>query len=287
MLGRPNSAGEHRGRLVGCAETETGKVIGRCSLPCVSAFQIRRHSANVDQVHLPPVPAVRGVHNYLLSVRATSRCRVASPGACVLRRRMKLGRYGARLRLPVDDFDSAKDAEAVRALAKLFPQAAPQPSYIFTGVGEAAGGFMLSRLFTQWGKDLSWRRNSALTWDDIRTHNLIFLGSARYNPHLRSLPVEQAFLVDGGGVTNVRPAPGEPPKYQRVYSKDEEREILEDYAVVSRLPGLNGPATSLCSGPARPRVPWPPSSTPRRHRISTIFAARPVKTDNCRDTSKL
>jgi hypothetical protein len=155
---------------------------------------------------------------------------------------------GARVRAGHEDFETAKTDSRIKHIQTLFDSPDIQPSYIYTGVGEATAAFEISKLFTRWNVDVQLRRNASLTWDDISNNNLIILGSAKYNPHIRHLPVEQAFLVEAAGVTNLRPGPGEPPKFLRKYAGDPDRSIIEDYAVVSRLPGVNGRGAIIVLG---------------------------------------
>lgn len=164
---------------------------------------------------------------------------------------------GARVRIgAIDDPAEIEKDPRVKQLQQLLESRTAQPSYIFTGVGEAHAAFVLSRLFTNLGREVSLLRNSALTWDEISTHNLVFLGSAKYNPQLRQLPVSQAFLVERGGVTNLKPAAGEPARFLRGYGEGDEREIVEDFAVVSRLPGIQGRGEIVILGASSTEGTW-------------------------------
>ncbi|MBL8229686.1 MAG: hypothetical protein JNL98_14450 [Bryobacterales bacterium] len=164
---------------------------------------------------------------------------------------------GARLRIgsaeePADILNNPK----IKSIQQALGSRAAQPSYVFTGVGEAYAAFALSRIFTRWQRDLELRRNNALTWDEMSAGNLIFLGSAKYNPQLRQLPVAHTFLVEQRGVTNRSPAPGEQAQYLRGYSDNEERQIIEDYAVVSRLPGIQGRGEVVILGASSTEGTW-------------------------------
>jgi hypothetical protein len=148
---------------------------------------------------------------------------------------------GARVRSQgIEDFDTAQNDPKLKKIQGIIGSPTMQPSYVFTGVGEAGGAFQLAALFAHWNRDLKLRRNPSLTWEEIRENNVIVLGSAKFNPQLRNLPSEQAFVVEQEGVANLKPQSGEPAKYLRRYSSDSDRSILEDYAVISRLPGVNG-----------------------------------------------
>ena len=156
---------------------------------------------------------------------------------------------GGRIRTSaIDDPEKARTDPRIRKILAMFNTEEPQPSYIYTGVGEAEGAFQLAKLFTRFNRDLQLRRNSSMTWEEISANNLIILGSAKYNPQIRDLPLRQTFIVEQNGVTNLHPRPGEPAKFLRRYTQDEDRNIIEEYAVISRLPGVNGRGSIVVLG---------------------------------------
>jgi hypothetical protein len=156
---------------------------------------------------------------------------------------------GGRIRTSgIDDPEKAKTDPRIRRILGMFNTEDPQPSYIYTGVGEAEGAFQLAKLFTRFNRELQLRRNSSMTWEEISANNLIILGSAKYNPQIRDLPLQQTFIVEQNGVANLHPRPGEPAKFLRRYTEDADRNIVEEYAVISRLPGVNGRGSIVVLG---------------------------------------
>jgi len=106
-------------------------------------------------------------------------------------------------------------------------------------VGEAGGTFLLTRLLASKGLNLVFKRSTAFTWEDLSNHNAIFLGSPKFNPRLKEIPYEQDFVIEGGSLHSLRPQPGEPTEFPELWTPDHAA-ILEDYALVRRLPGLHG-----------------------------------------------
>ncbi len=156
---------------------------------------------------------------------------------------------GGRIRTSaIDDPEKARTDPRIRKILAMFNTRRRSPRYIYTGVGEAEGAFQLAKLFTRFNRDLQLRRNSSMTWEEISANNLIILGSAKYNPQIRDLPLRQTFIVEQNGVTNLHPRPGEPAKFLRRYTQDEDRNIIEEYAVISRLPGVNGRGSIVVLG---------------------------------------
>ena len=62
---------------------------------------------------------------------------------------------GGRIRTSaIDDPEKARTDPRIRKILAMFNTEEPQPSYIYTGVGEAEGAFQLAKLFTRFNRDL-------------------------------------------------------------------------------------------------------------------------------------
>jgi hypothetical protein len=107
----------------------------------------------------------------------------------------------------------------------------------YTGIGELASVYMLTRLFDAHQADFILKRSLLMTWDEAQAKNLIFIGSAAENPSLRVLPSTRDFTMvaepDSAGVVNHNPKPGEPAIYSRP-----EHPLKVDYAILALLPGV-------------------------------------------------
>jgi hypothetical protein len=119
----------------------------------------------------------------------------------------------------------------------------------YTGIGEVMAVASLSRMFTQVNQAFRVKRSLLLAWDDVKTENIVILGSPHENYFLRRLPQRQDFVFEFDpprhaiSIVNQRPLPGE----ARYYSPKVERptgggmktvSVVEDYALVSLLRGL-------------------------------------------------
>jgi hypothetical protein len=118
----------------------------------------------------------------------------------------------------------------------------------YTGVGEAMGIYYLSDLFSNAGHPFRVKRSLLLTWDDLKTENIIVLGSPAENLLMRDLPQEQEFVFRPVrdetqkttlGVVNTKPKPGEQSVYLAKQEGPSRSQISEDYAVISLLRGLD------------------------------------------------
>jgi hypothetical protein len=81
--------------------------------------------------------------------------------------------------------------------------------------------------------------SNAVSWDDIMANNVIFLGSAKYNPQLRDLPAGQTLVMAPGGIRNLKPGPGEPELLRGNWPVGEPY-LAADYALIARTAGLHG-----------------------------------------------
>jgi hypothetical protein len=107
----------------------------------------------------------------------------------------------------------------------------------YTGIGELASVYTLTRLFDERHQQFILKRSLLMTWDEAKAKNLIFIGSTAENPSLRVLPSTRDFTMEAvpgsAGVINHNPRPGEPTLYSRP-----ERPLKVDYAILALLPGV-------------------------------------------------
>jgi hypothetical protein len=117
----------------------------------------------------------------------------------------------------------------------------------YTGVGEVMGVYALSDLFCRFGHSFRLKRSLLLNWEDLKTENIVILGSPAENILIRDLPQAQDFVFglvsDDGqgsafGLSNTRPQAGEQKTYLAKQEGPSRSQISEDYALISLLRGL-------------------------------------------------
>jgi hypothetical protein len=118
----------------------------------------------------------------------------------------------------------------------------------YTGIGELASVYELTRLFDAHHATFVLKRSLLVTWDEAKMRNLIFIGSPAENPSLTALPALRDFTLtanpESAGFVNNHPRPGEPAVYSRP-----EHPLTMDYAVVAMVPGVqSGKRTLMFSG---------------------------------------
>lgn len=113
------------------------------------------------------------------------------------------------------------------------------PVQIYTGVGDAMAAAEIARLLTAGGARFLLRRSSALSWEDLANHHIVFLGPPKYTPRINEIPVQRDLVMEGRRIRNLRPRPGEPETLEGSWP-DHSPHVVEDYALISRVPGLHG-----------------------------------------------
>jgi hypothetical protein len=115
----------------------------------------------------------------------------------------------------------------------------------YTGVGEVLAIHQLDHVFSLLKQPLRVKRGALFSLDDAKNNDLIFVGSPSENLTLLDIPGTREFVfqrLDSGprrgdlGVLNVHPLPGEPKFFLATPAN---QPTIEDYAVVSLLPGLD------------------------------------------------
>lgn len=117
---------------------------------------------------------------------------------------------------------------------------------LYTGTGEVIAAARIAQLLTRENQMFAIKRSLIVSYSDIRSTNVIFLGSSNEDSILRQLPVESDFTfrrMHGVAAINDHyiyarhPGSGQPGSYYAV--RDPKTGALRvDYAVVSFLPGL-------------------------------------------------
>ena len=122
--------------------------------------------------------------------------------------------------------------------------------YLYPGIahakmGEAIGGIELAEFFTRAGIPARPTQSRLLNWQFFRSENLILLGHDEANPWLdpilSKLPLRLAATTPEAPrrIVNSRASAGELKEYEPLYSGSK-RQRIQDYALISMLPGVDG-----------------------------------------------
>jgi len=114
----------------------------------------------------------------------------------------------------------------------------------YTGVGEVLAVHALDDAFSTLGRRILVKRGSLFTLDDVRSNNLIFVGSPSENLSLRDIPGTQEFVfrrVASGprqgdlSIVIEHPKPGEASTY---LASPSNAPLTEDYGVIGLVPAI-------------------------------------------------
>ncbi len=128
------------------------------------------------------------------------------------------------------------------------------PAVNQTKVGEAVAGVQLSALLTRLRVPVGTTQSRFVSWEDLRSDNMILLGHDEDNKWLDPLLDKAPFRLTRSvgkrqrAIVNVTPRPGEAADYTINYAADE-REGDQEFALISMLPGMTpGQKLLLVSG---------------------------------------
>jgi hypothetical protein len=112
----------------------------------------------------------------------------------------------------------------------------------YTGTGEASAIRDLTHVFDAHHAEFILKRSRLVTWDEAKSHNLIFIGASSQNSALRDLKTNFDFAIDidndhQGFIANRHPLQGEPASFKPSSAN-------EEYAIIASVPGLE-PGTRI------------------------------------------
>lgn len=114
----------------------------------------------------------------------------------------------------------------------------------YTGVGEVQAIHDLDMTFRHLNGAIRLERGQLVSLDDVRNNNVIFVGSPSENLTLRDIPGARDFVFQrltttarkgDLGIFDRHPQPGGAPYYLAAASSP----VVEDYALIARVPGIN------------------------------------------------
>ncbi len=155
----------------------------------------------------------------------------------------------------INEWPEAQASEQIKLLQKDLESSYAVPAYPYTGVGEATGVFLLSKLLLARKPEMLLKRSIVLSWDDVRESDVVFLGPPKFNQLLKDIPAEEAFSIERGAIRNPHPRPGEPDAYRSTWSQDQ-TQLMEDYALIHRLPGPVGHGEIMILASASTEGTW-------------------------------
>lgn len=140
----------------------------------------------------------------------------------------------------VNSWEEAREKLPLEALQEAIGSPSPATeTYRWAPFGEAVAAFRVAQFLSPAKSTLQIRRSSVLSFEHLRSSDLIMVGPQKFNPQIRELPIQQDFVVEEGEVRNLRPMANEQAVYRRQAAPEVE-DIPDDYAVITRIHGAKG-----------------------------------------------
>jgi len=115
----------------------------------------------------------------------------------------------------------------------------------YTGMGEAIGFQRIADLFRAAGKNVTFKQSRTVSAEDLKTHNVISLGSVWANDWSGKLPIKEAFTYSvNATILNDSPEPGEEREYKPRFN-ERTGQLIEDYGLITVKPGITDETTLM------------------------------------------
>jgi len=109
----------------------------------------------------------------------------------------------------------------------------------YTGMGEAIGVYCVTDLFRSSGKSIALKQSRTVSAEDLKSNNIILLGSVWANEWSGKLPVREDFTYSlNATIDNHDPLPGEEREYRPKFN-EQTGELMEDYALITVKPSVS------------------------------------------------
>lgn len=114
----------------------------------------------------------------------------------------------------------------------------------YTGMGEAIGLYHVTALFGSLGRNVLLKQSRTVSAEDLKSHNIVTLGSVWTNEWSGKLPINEDFVHTGNAtIINHNPQPGEEREYRPGF--DAAGKLIEDYALITLKPNISDKNTVM------------------------------------------
>jgi hypothetical protein len=157
---------------------------------------------------------------------------------------VKLPGFGVVREPSVNDWEEVPASKRLSSIEGALQAGMSEPSYSYTEAGTATGAFLLGQFLAPRKQAVVITRANVLSWPEIAEDNVIFLGPATGIHQTDDLPTGAQLVLDPTGVRNLSPRPGEA-AFMQDHPAEGGAEGGESYALISRVPAMNGPGAIL------------------------------------------
>jgi hypothetical protein len=116
---------------------------------------------------------------------------------------------------------------------------------MYTGIGEAIGVYRLSALLHSAGEATILKQSRSVSPDDLKTYDVILLGSVYANQWSKPLSIKENFVYTSRSmIENLSPLAGEEREYRASFNP-QTGALIEDHALITVTPGVSGDKTVM------------------------------------------
>lgn len=109
----------------------------------------------------------------------------------------------------------------------------------YTGIGEAIGVHRITDIFRSNEKSLTLKQSRTVSAEDLKSQNVVALGSVWVNNWSSKLPSKLNFIyTDQVTIENLNPLPGEQHEYRAVFD-EQSGKLVEEYAIITMGPNIS------------------------------------------------
>ena len=144
----------------------------------------------------------------------------------------------------INDWDGVPASARLSSLEGALRAGISEPSYGYTEVGTATGAFLLGQFLAPREQSVLITRANVMSWPEIAEDNVIFLGPSAGIHQTEDIPSGAQLVLDARGIRNLSPRARET-SFMEDHPAEGGEESGESYALISRVPAMNGPGAML------------------------------------------
>jgi hypothetical protein len=157
---------------------------------------------------------------------------------------VKVPGFGVVREPSINDWDDVPASARLSSLEGTLRAGISEPSYGYTEVGTATGAFLLGQFLAPRRQSVLITRANVMSWPEIAEDNVIFLGPSAGIHQTEDIPSGAQLVLDAKGLRNLSPRAGEA-SFMEDHPAEGGEESGESYALISRVPAMNGPGAML------------------------------------------
>jgi hypothetical protein len=157
----------------------------------------------------------------------------------------------------VNTIGAVESSEALMRMKQFFKVPQVYENHDYVDFGSVNAVFQLSKLLATRKANIFAKRSSDVTWDDLKTNNVVIMGKPDADPTVSRWLSKGKFMEVGGRIRNLQPARGEASEWvDQSDGGDSSQNWAEKYALITMLPGPEQGNWVMCMAGSGSEHPW-------------------------------